>query len=277
MSVDFHFASEDADEHIQRIRAEVPIGQFNPASLNKLLDGIYRGRYVIIEAEPGVGKTTMLCQIAVNAALDGFVVMVVTLEIAPHQWVAKAHSLLSGGALSIRDVIAGGSDEAFAKVNEVYRKEVAPNLIFAEGPIESDDLAALVASVKRETDKPILLLVDYLQVITTHLTDERMAIKDIAYRLRKIANREDIQVIATSSLNRTSYGKTPSIGGSSGSGAIEYSADAVLHMREVKGKGVDEGAYPFRPIEVTALKNRYGQKGSIQLLFDTEHATFSER
>ena len=276
MSVDFHFASEDVDEHIQRIRAEVPIGRFSPNALNKLVDGIFPGRYMIIEAEPGGGKTTILCQIAVNASLNGFVVIVVTLEIASHQWVAKSHAMLSKGELSVKDIIAGNKPEAFSNAHDIYRSNVAPNLVFSEGPMEPDDIAALVANVKHATDKPVLLLVDYLQVVSTNLADERLAVKDIAYRLRKIANREDIQVIAASSLNRTSYGKTPTIGSSSGSGAIEYSADVVLHMREIKPKTEDNDISPIRTVEVTALKNRYGQKGSIQLLFDTEHATFLE-
>ena len=277
MSVEFHFESDDLDEHIRRVQAEVPIGRFSPDSLNQLLGGIYRGRFHIFESEPGVGKTTGMGQIADHAAQNGFVVIIATLEIAPHQWIAKSLARLSEGKLTISDVVAGSNPEAFERTLETYRREIAPNVIFVEGPIESDDLASLVATVKRETNKPILLLVDYLQVISTNLADERMAIKDIAYHLRKIANREDIQVIAASSLNRTSYGKTPSIGGSSGSGAIEYSADAVLHMREIKSKAEGEEFSPIRAIEITALKNRYGQKGIIQLLFDTEHATFLER
>ena len=47
-------------------------------------------------------------------------------------------------------------------------------------------------------------------------------------------------------------------------------------MREIKPKTEDNDISPIRTVEVTALKNRYGQKGSIQLLFDTEHATFLE-
>ena len=277
MPIDFHFASEDVDEHIKRIRADVPIGQFNPTSLNKLVGGIYPGRYIIIEAEPGCGKTTLACQIAVHATLADFVVIVATLEIAPHQWVAKAHSILSAGERSINDIVADNKPWIFSQVNDTYRNIVAPNLVFSEGPMEPDDIAALVSDVKHSTDKPVLLIVDYLQVVSSGLADERLAIKDIAYRLRKIANREDIQVVAISSLNRTSYGKPPSVGSSCGSSAIEYSADVVLHMREAKSKDDSDINNPVRPIEVLALKNRYGQKGSIQLLFDSEHATFLER
>ena len=91
-------------------------------------------------------------------------------------------------------------------------------------------------------------------------------------------NSHEVPLFAISSVNRTSYDK-PATGLSclGGSSAVEYCSDSVAFLG-IDGKGSERRvnmSRTKRPLKLTMLKNRYGGCGEIELVFDTEHATFT--
>ena len=277
-----YFESELLDIHLERAKQEQPLGHFKLGAVDALIGGIRPGRFTVLAAEPAMSKTTLLSQLADEAASMGFICIVATLEIATHQWLAKSLARISKGALRVNDIADETYSELVAEAAANYREVIAPNIVFIEQPMSAIELGAAIAKLQAMTCRELILFYDYLQLMPTNasVADERLAVKEAVSGLRHIANVYDIPVFAISSINRTNYGKAlPDLGALGGAAAIEYSADCVLHL-SVEGKGEERLAnmdLPVRPLVLTTLKNRYAPKGRAKLAFDAAHATFTER
>ena len=278
------FEKDLLEAHLERIRQDRPFGHFRLEAVDSLIGGLRRGRLVILSAEPATGKTTLIGQLADEAASKGFVSVIATQEISPYQWLAKSLARISKGTLRVSDIADESRSADVAKAAETYRLTMAPSIVFLEQPMTAIELSAAIAKLQTMTAREIILFYDYLQIMPSacdsSIMDERLAVKEAVSGLRRIANVYDIPVFAISSINRTNYGKAnPDLGALGGTAAIEYSADCVLHL-SVEGKGDERLAnmeLPVRPLILTTLKNRYAAKGTAKLSFDTAHATFIER
>lgn len=278
------FEIDQLDEHLARARADRPIGHFSLTCLDDLIGGIRAGRMTILSGEPGVAKTTLVGQLADEAAANGFTVVLNTLEVAPYQLIAKSIARLSNGEISVADVAGESCIEIIREAAESYRRTIAPRICIIDKPFSAIDLGAIIGHLQRENDYPVILFYDYLQIMPSAseqgFMDERLAVKESVAGLRRIANAHDVPVFAVSSVNRSTYGKaTANLDCLGQSSSVEYGADTVLYM-SVEGKGEERTAnmsLPRRPIVLTALKNRYAPTGSVKLAFDAEHAMFYGR
>ena len=278
------FEDELLMHHLKRAFEDRAVGHFRLTAFDRLIGGISPGRMISVAGEPSVSKTTFIGQLADDAASQGFISIVNTLEMASYQFVTKSIARISNGTVGLLDISQQTNTEAIEAAAQQYQKEIAPNMLYIEQPCTSVELSVLVSRIQRERKQPIILFVDYLQIMPSEsnqrFADERLAIKEAVSGLRRIANRHDITVIAVSSVNRSNYGKTVTgLDALGGSAYIEYSADTVLFL-SVEGMGEERTrnmALPMRPLVLTALKNRYAPTGSVKLELDCEHATFKER
>lgn len=277
---------EDAvlDQHIHIAKNDKPSGHFSLVGVDALVGGIHSGRMTIIAGQPGVSKTTLLDQLACDAAMQGFVVVVNTLEVAVPQFISKSIARLSNGRITVNDMAAGDKEDEVNELIELYRNRIAPNLCFIDRACTAVGLSVAVSKIQRMREEQVVLFQDYLQIMPSasdqRFIDERLVVKEAASGLRHIANTHNVPVFAISSVNRATYGKSSASLDSLGAcSAIEYSADSVLYLSvEGSGKERDENMNKvIRPLILTALKHRYAPTGSVSLLLDTEHATFTER
>ena len=280
----FHFEDRLFACHLQRAIKEKAIGHFKLKPFDNLIDGIHQGRFHIIMAEPGGGKTTLFGQLVDEAAAAGCICVVNTLEIAAHQWISKSLSRLSSGTLRVNDISNPAKNDIVKKLAEKY-EPLTHAIMFIEEPLSGVALGALIGEIQHETDAPVLLFHDYIQITPSQngwqsSNDERMALKEVVSGLRHIANAYDVAVFAISSINRANYHRrSPCLDALGGTSAIEYSADTVLYLsaEEQKKERDQNSTSAIKSITIQTLKNRYGAKGFAQLIFDAEHATFSER
>lgn len=286
-AIEYRYEDALLETHLRRAMEERPLGHFALKAFDELIGGIHSARFTAICAEPGMAKTTLLGQLADEAAMAGFVNVVNTLEIPAHQWIPKSLSRLSGGVLSVSDVSDPGKAASVAEMAEVYLRFIAPNMVFIERPLTSVELGAVISRIQNERAEPVVLWQDYIQIMPSTfassnqpIVDERLAVKEAVSGLRRIANTHDVPVFAISSINRASYAKTPGLGALGGSSAVEYSVDTVVHMA-VEGASSEEReenmCLPVRPLVLSTLKNRYAAKSVARLSFDCAHATFAER
>lgn len=271
------------EEHIARARADKPVGHFSLRGFDSLIGGIRLGRFIIVAGSPGVSKTTLIGQLADDAACHGFISVVNTLELAPYQFVAKSISRLS--KIPFEDGSISGSDNPeVARAIACYRKAIAPNLCLVDKPMSAVELGAMLSELRHQRKRTVILFVDYLQIMPSSgnqaRLDERLAINESVAGLRQLANSHDVPIFAVSSVNRPTYEKaTVGLDALGGSSAIEYSADSVL-LLSVEGKGEERAmnmTLPVRPLVLTSLKNRYAPSGSSLVEFDTTKATFRDR
>lgn len=233
--------------------------------------GLYTGLYAI-GAEPTVGKTAFLLQIADHLAKNGNDVLFFTLEMSKRELICRsiARELYDPKtrpelANSIGDVLFGRvPDSSLNKALEAYRG-YCNNIYFIEGNFGTtiDTIQRNVRNHVTATGKKPVVMIDYLQIIQPQKdskSTERQVIDANIIGLKQLSRDLDIPVLVISSFNRASYDKM-TFACFKESGCIEYSADVVIGMGYKKSKEYDDSYWKEqdeRAINVTFLKNRLG-------------------
>lgn len=252
--------------------------------------GFYEGLH-IIGAVSSLGKTTFTLQIADQIAAQGHDVLIISLEMAKSQLMAKSISRLTFKACldeqavtqtakTSRGITDGSRYEKYsaedkARINQAVKKywTFADHvyIIEAESVANMSGVDQVKGCVSRHiemTGNNPVVIVDYLQMLepdNPRATDKQNM--DAAVKgLKRISRRYKIPVIAISSFNRGNYNSSANEAAFKESGSIEYSADVLLGLqfKNVKddnfslteAKKKDE-----REIELVILKQREGHVG----------------
>ncbi len=147
---------------------------------------------------------------------------------------------------------------------------------------------------------PPVILIDYLQILAPYsekLTDKQNVDKNVL-ELKRLSRDFKIPVIGISSFNRENYNSPVSMASFKESGAIEYSSDVLIGLQyegwdyqedESKEKRTQRIHARLKeiherirqgdpaPIQAKILKNRNGQKGSMNMDFYPKFNYFEER
>jgi replicative DNA helicase len=97
-------------------------------------------------------------------------------------------------------------------------------------------------------------------------------VSGLVSELRDLALRLDSPVLVISSQNRPGQGSA-SLVSLKESGDLEYSADTAMFLVEADKRTV---AAPSRAVDLVIEKNRYGDKGRIELIFKPQLGQFRE-
>lgn len=279
----FNLAVEDS-----KTRPAVPSGFHG---LDRVLMGGFRAGFYVLGAVSGLGKTTLAVQIADNMAKFGRDVLIISLEMARHELMARSMSRES--YLYVQEK---GYEDYYAKselgISEGYwyenysprnievieaakerYKEYNKRLFVHEGVgnIGVDKVREIMEKHFYFTGTYPVLIVDFLQILAP--TDVRMTDKQntdkAVLELKRMSRDFKTPVIAISSFNRQSYEDDVKTSSFKESGGIEYTADALFGLQTAKTdaspvpdvkKGADR--YEVRNIELHVLKNRKGISSS---------------
>lgn len=257
--------------------------------LDAALDGgLYPGLYTL-GAISSLGKTTLCLQIADNIAATGKDVLIISLEMARSELMAKSISrhtvqlsMPTGStrnAKTTRGILDGkrwanySADEKnlIKQAIEDYQHE-AQHIYIIEGigNIGAAEIRAAMEEHRENTGRTPFLMVDYLQILApadVRATDKQATDRAVL-ELKRISRDYNTPVLAISSLNRDNYSAKINMAAFKESGAIEYSADCLIGLQYegAGGKNFDaEDAATKNPrkIEAVVLKHRNGQKGSV--------------
>ncbi|MGT2735554.1 DnaB-like helicase C-terminal domain-containing protein [Streptococcus orisratti] len=283
------------NRHLQNFVDEIADGDnalFIPTNfkgLDKLLDGgLYDGLY-IVGAISSLGKTTIVTQIADQIAEQGYDVLIISLEMARKEIMAKSISrntvkevMTNDGdirnAKTVRGITTGSryenynSEEIKLIQNAVKSYSQYANHIYIVegiGDIDVDKVRTIVSNHQKFTDNTPVVVIDYLQILAPfneRATDKQNTDKAVI-ELKRISRDFKTPVIAISSFNRDSYNNIASMQSFKESGAIEYSSDVLIGLQF---KGVGEIGFDVndaksrnpREIELVILKNRNGRAGT---------------
>ena len=227
----------------------------------------------VIAARPGVGKTSLALQIAINVARSGEV-MVDNLEMGEMEV-----------ALRIASQASGAESWRLEKLDRLtqQQKSVLANIgfdcdirIFEERTVEGLRAAA---QRRKAQGRLKLVIVDYLQFMeVTKATDSRATdVAKISRGLKRLAKELDVPVIALSQLSRESQKASdarPRLHHLRESGAIEQDADWVITIFEGEAANewdVEAGNARF----IECLKHRGGGTfGPIQVPWSGSTTSF---
>jgi len=255
--------------------------------LNEVLNGLGEGVFVFAGA-PSCGKTTLVKQIADHvAAVEKVPVLFWSFEQSKEELRIKSLSRLA--AVDSRDIWKGRSGlDTWKKVEEAadtFCKGAGRFLqVIEAGRADTLDrirVAALMAKHKAG-DKPILLVIDYLQIIPaagSRFDSIREKIDWHLSELRRLARDLKSPVLVVSSENRQGYAgnPVPTLAVLKESGGIEYSADAVICLwRDDKESENLTRTFERKTVrvELHVLKNRNGELAKVKLDFTPAWSVF---
>ena len=249
--------------------------------LDRILAGFQPGSLNILAARPSMGKTAL----ALNFAQFGGenpCVLIFSLEMSREQLIQRMLSAESKVRLS--DVASGLMSNY--DVNEL--KMAASNLskrnihICDESVLSVMDFRTKCRRFKTQHPDLALIVVDYLQLMSSerkHGDNRQQETADISRALKAVAVELECPVIALSQLSREverRVTKKPQLSDLRDSGAIEQDADVVMLLyREDYYDDDSLNQEQYSKAEVRVAKNRNGQTGVCNLIFQREYTRFT--
>jgi replicative DNA helicase len=248
--------------------------------LDRKTHGLAGGTLVIIAGRPGMGKTTLVLNIAQHVAIrQRKTVGVFSLEMGQQE-------------LALR-ILSAESEVRFSKLRSGhYSQAEALRVIetmkaIGRAPLFIDDTAApslleIGSKARRlKAEKQLsLLVVDYLQLMQAggRFENRNLEIASLTRAFKQLAKELEIPVVLLSQLSRQPERRSgdhrPQLADLRESGAIEQDADLVLFVYRdtVYDEGADEHA-----AELIIAKNRNGETGTVELVFFGDTTRFLSR
>ena len=284
---DFVPVREIFDQYMQE-QAELaePLGRIGAPimtgfdALDELLGGFHRSDMIVLAARPSLGKSALAINCSLNAAKNGAVVGLFSLEMSRQQ-------------LALRMLSSEAEVDAHWLRLGLYSEAAERRMIDAIGtlselPIYVDDtpLQGVVEmrskarrlSMERGLD---MLVVDYMQIIQqgSGRGDNRVQeMSEITRSIKGMARDLNIPVLAVSQMSRAVEMRTshrPQLSDLRESGSIEQDADVVMfifredvyHTRDEWERQFGDRPYPRNVAELIVAKHRHGPVGNLKLLF----------
>jgi replicative DNA helicase len=244
---------------------------------NNVCNGLGQGLYVIAGA-PSCGKTTFVKQLLDQVAeLNRVPCLFFSLEQSSEELRIKTLSRLS--KIENRAIMKGrlGAEtytwDIVIKAGRQYA-EYAPYVYLVEADRNTTvDAIRLTASraMRRAGTGQCFIAVDYLQKMpaTGKFDGAKERMDFLTSELRRLSRDLNSPVLVISSENRLGY-KKKGLDVFKESGEIEYSADVAGILLE------EERQFGKRQIDLHIVKNRNGERATIQFDFDPQVSEFRE-
>ena len=249
------------------------------SGLDQKIHGLNKSDLIILAARPGVGKSTLAMNMALNVAKSsGRTVAVFSLEMSKEQLVTRL--LSSEGLVELNRLATGRlSASDWGKLTQAARTLRQTDIRIDDNPMLT--VADMNAKCRRLDDLG-LVIIDYLQLISasggrSYAGENRQqAVSDISRMLKIMAKELNVPVVCLSQLSRANEkreDKRPMLSDLRDSGAVEQDADIVLFLyREDYYKEDTENK---NIAECSVAKNRHGETGKVSLRFMPEYVTFN--
>ena len=278
--------------------------------LDQKLGGLHPSDLLILAGRPSMGKTALATNIAFNVArsyrweptpegrktVNGGVVAFYSLEMSAEQLAMRILADASG--VSSDKLRKGEIDAAdFGKIRDAAVEiGESPLFIDATGGLSMSKLAARARRLKRMEHGLDLIVVDYLQLITTGESNSQknrvQEVSEITGALKALAKELSVPILALSQLSRQveqREDKRPQLSDLRESGSIEQDADCVMFVyresyylgRAEPREGTEEHLKWQEDMdrlkhqaEVVIGKQRHGPIGIVKLSFDADTTKF---
>jgi replicative DNA helicase len=248
--------------------------------LDRFTGGLQRGDLIIIAARPGVGKTSLMLNLAYNAAMRHRQrVAVFSLEMGNEQLVQRFVASETG--IDSQRLRRGDlKDDEWGAVTRISGQMADLTMFLDDSSALSPlDLRVKARRIYQEYGLD-LIIVDYLQLMQGEGggrgTENRVQeISYISRSLKQIARELKVPLIAGSQLSRLveqRSDKRPMLSDLRESGSIEQDADIVsfIYRDELYNPDTE-----FKNMaEITIAKNRNGPVGKVNLFFDNRLTSF---
>jgi replicative DNA helicase len=259
------------------------------AEFDHTFGGFALGELVVIGGRPGMGKTQLMVNLALQIA-QSYPILYFTYDLSIYS--------LSNRFLASASNIANDKILQKQLTPDELERLTAQKKAFSHLPLYINDscnnsMSAFRAHCQQQIDAHgvKIIMVDYLQMMSAskHRNSRELEISYVSRELKNIAKDLNVCVIATSQLSRAVesrggayHSKHPQLSDLRESGAIEQDADKVIFVYRPAYYGItnDENGNDIQSLtELIIAKNRNGKLGEVKLQHNenfTNYITFME-
>lgn len=220
---------------------------------------------ILLGARPSMGKTALALNVCKNIALNGYPVLIFSIEMSEDQLVQRLVS--EDASLNLAKIISGNlSKDDWGAIN-------ASASIIHDLPIYIEDKAGItpgeMISIARKMQLKHgikFIAVDYIQQVKGWNRDGQGSKADISRSLKLMAKSLKVPVLALSQLSRaleTRSDKRPINADLRESGSLEQDADIIMFLYRDEVYNTDENNPKKGTAELIIRKNRQGTTGTI--------------
>ena len=293
---------------VEHIKTQIELGEQDIVGLdtgfkklNEMIKGFKNGDLIIVAARPGMGKTTLCLNFMSQVLKSGAGVVFFSLEMPAEQIMMRI--LSSKTSIPLQDIMTGKiDDEAMARLSDACGEFSEYKLfVHDSGYVNIHQVRTQMRKLKAMHPEISLCVIDYigLMMSTNNFADRHIQIAEISRGLKLLERELDMPIIALSQLNRSlesRANKRPMLSDLRESGAIEQDADIILFVyrdefyleqeeKEKEKRASAEGkeyksTHVFNKLqekaEIIVGKNRNGETGSVDVLFQKQHSRFED-
>ncbi|MBQ0037135.1 MAG: replicative DNA helicase [Clostridiales bacterium] len=248
------------------------------SAVDDKINGLNKSDLLLLAARPGMGKTSMALNIALNAAKDsGKTVAIFSLEMSREQLVTRL--IAAEGLVENQRLTTGNLRESdWVKIAEAASALSRTDIRIDDNPLLT--VADMNAKCRR-LDNLGLVVIDYLQLMTSaggksySGENRQQAVSDISRMLKIMAKELQVPVLCLSQLSRANEkreDKRPMLSDLRESGAIEQDADIVMFL--YRDDYYNEDSEKRNIAECIVAKNRHGETGKVELRWMPDYTAF---
>ena len=222
------------------------------------------GKFLVLGAEPSVGKTAFALQCAWHWSTAGKVGFF-SFETDPETLFDRLISGFTGipmEAIKTNRISRKEWDIVCQATQAISQRKL--DLISAAGMTVSDIRAKIMESGYK------LVIIDYLQIVSAKGGSRYEQVTNISIDLHTMAQSLGVVVLALAQLSRSEGERQPRNSDLRESGQIEQDADLIL-MLQLENQSCPEG-----PRKLFVTKNKEGRLFQMLLTFDGRHQTFGK-
>jgi replicative DNA helicase len=239
--------------------------------LDNLLGGFYKGDMILVAARPGVGKSSLLATIALNAAENNKRIGMFSLEMRNED---VFHRMISQKTSIPMNIIRAGKMST-----EQWEQYYAAMDELSKLPLQWDDTPAITAVQLRQSLRYMarsgvdLIMLDYIQLMQAvgqSRENREQQVTKISQAVKQVAREFDIPILAAAQMSRaveSRADKEPELSDLRESGSLEQDADVVMFLYQNKD------APNIKNLKIA--KHRNGPTGTVNLLFMDKQTRFT--
>ena len=264
----------DRLEELAQSGSEIPGLSTGLHDVDRKINGLNKTDLLLIAARPGMGKTSM----ALNIALNGKAVVFFNLEMSREQMAMRL--LANESFVDLQKLVTGQLTE------EDWGKLSIASSALSQTDIRVDDNPTITVAEMNAKCRRIenlgLVFIDYLQLMTSaapgKTSENRVTVvSEISRALKIMAKELNVPVVCMSQLSRANESRTdkrPMLSDLRESGAIEQDADSVMFI--YRDDYYNKDSEEKNIAELIVAKNRHGETGTVKLQWLPQFTTFSD-
>jgi replicative DNA helicase len=260
-------AYDDTDLASQGKISSVQTGYID---LDKLIGGFRAPQFTIIAGRPGQGKTAIVSNIAMNAAIAGKRVAFFTLEMGNKE-IAMRFIAMNSGVDTMAQQNGTLSPEQWPLYTNAIDELQDLKVYLCDLPaIKISQMKKQIRAFEAKYGKMDLVIVDYLQLggVDEDYKIREQEVSAISRGLKGIAKEMNVPVLAAAQMSRAVEARKdarPILSDLRESGALEQDADRVIFL--YRPDLYEKDSAKQNVTEIIIAKQRNGPVGSVELIY----------